>query len=124
LGVRAGLVLSALVALLAFVGLNPELSWVPEIPLLAVSVLIPLAGYAVTGFRGARRSRRISHGALAAAVAGAVSGLAGGLCFVISGKPLLNIPVGIALGCVAGAVWGSVGATVSLRSRHDSTVGR
>jgi hypothetical protein len=110
-------VLSAFVVLLGFVGLTPELSWVPEVPLLAVSVLVPLLGYAATGFRAERRSRRIRSGALASAVAGVVSGLAGGLTFVLFGKSLLNVPVGIALGCVAGAVWGTVGAIMSARSR-------
>jgi hypothetical protein len=110
-------VLSAFVILLSFVGLTPELSWVPEIPLLAISVLVPLVGYALTGFRAARRSARIGDGVVAGAVAGVVSGLAGGLCFVLFGKPLLNVPVGLVIGCVAGAVWGAVGAIVSARWR-------
>lgn len=109
--------LSVFVVLLAFVGLTPALSWVPEVPLLAVSVLIPLVGYAITGYRGGRRSGRVTSGAIASAVAGAVSGLAGGLAFVFYDKPLLNIPVGTALGCIAGAVWGAAGAVLSVRAK-------
>jgi hypothetical protein len=111
-------VLSFFVVLLAFVGLTPQFSWVPELPLLAVSVLIPLVGYTATGYWAQRRSRRIAGGVLAAAIAGVVSGLAGGLCFVLFGKSLLNIPVGIGLGCVAGAVWGAAGALLSIQLGH------
>ncbi len=106
------------VVLLAFVGLTPALTWVPEVPLLGVSVLIPLVGYAVTGYSAGKRSGRVASGVIASAVAGVVSGFAGGLSFVLFGKPLLNIPVGMALGCIAGAVWGGVGAIVSLRPRQ------
>lgn len=35
-GVRAGLVLAACVVVLAILGLDPSMSWVPEVPLLAV----------------------------------------------------------------------------------------
>jgi hypothetical protein len=117
LGLYAGIVLSAFVVLLAFVGLTPALSWVPEIPLLLVSVLVPLVGYAVTGYRAGRRSGRVTGGVIAGVVAGAVSGLAGGLSFVLFEKPLLNIPVGTALGCIAGAVWGAAGAVLGARAR-------
>jgi len=114
-------VLSTFVALLAFIGLTPELSWVPEAPLLAVSVLVPLVAYSVTGFRAERRSRSVGNSVVASAVAGLVSGLAGGLSFVLFGKSLLNVPVGLVLGCLAGAVWGAFGAIVSARSRKPPT---
>jgi len=112
-------VLSAFVVVLGFVGLTPELAWVPEVPLLAITVLVPLVGYSVTGFVAERHSRRIGNGVLAGAVAGVVSGLAGGLSFVLFGKSLLNLPIGVVLGCLAGAAWGAVGAIVSARSRKD-----
>jgi hypothetical protein len=114
----AGILLSAFVVLLAFVGLTPALSWVPEVPLLGVSVLIPLVAYTVTGYRAGRRSGRVASGVIASAVAGVVSGFAGGLSFVLFDKPLLNIPVGVALGCIAGALWGAIGAIVGLRPRQ------
>jgi len=107
-----------LVVGLAFVGLTPAFSWVPEGPLLGVSVLVPLVGYAVTGYRAGKRSGRVASGVIASAVAGVLSGFAGGFSFVLFDKPLLNIPVGIALGCIAGALWGAVGAMVSLRPRQ------
>jgi hypothetical protein len=117
LGIYAGVVLSAFVVLLAFVGLTPALSWVPEVPLLAVSVLVPLVGYAITGYHAGRRSGRVRGGVIASTVAGAVSGFAGGLSFVLYDKPFLNIPVGIALGCIAGAVWGAAGALLGVPAR-------
>jgi len=92
---------------------------VPEVPLLAVSVLVPLLGYAMTGARAERRSGHIRSAVLASAVAGVVSGFAGGLTFVLFGKSLLNVPVGTVFGCVAGAMWGGVGAILSARSRCD-----
>ena len=110
--------LSGFVLLLAFIGLTPALSWVPEVPLLVVSVLIPLLGYSITGHRAGTRSGRVISGVIAGAVAGAVSGFAGGLSFVAFDKPVLNIPVGIALGGTAGAVWGAIGAILGARSRH------
>jgi ABC-type uncharacterized transport system permease subunit len=106
------------VVLLAFIGLTPALSWVPEVPLLVVSVLIPLVGYAITGYRAGMISGRVTSGVIASAVAGAVSGFVGGLSFVAFDKPVLNIPVGIVLGGTAGAVWGAIGATLGARSRH------
>jgi MFS family permease len=117
-------VLSAFVVVLGFVGLTPELAWVPEVPLVAITVLVPLVGYSVTGFLAERHSRRIGNGVLAGALAGVVSGLAGGLSFVFFGKSLLNLPVGVVLGCLAGAACGAVGAIVSARSRkgRDTSV--
>jgi hypothetical protein len=117
LGIRAGLALSAFVVLLALVGLAPAFSWVPEAPLLAVSVLVPLVAYAITGVRAARSSGLVRDGVAAGAVAGIISGFVGGVAYVFFGKSLLNVPVGLALGCIAGAFWGGVGAIVSVRSR-------
>jgi hypothetical protein len=102
------------VVLLAFVGLAPAFSWVPEAPLLAVSVLVPLVAYAITGVQ---RSRLVRDGVAAGAVAGITSGFVGGVAYVFFGKSLLNVPVGLALGCIAGAFWGAVGAILSVRSR-------
>jgi hypothetical protein len=119
LGIRAGILISAVVVLLAFVGLTPSFSWVPETPLLVIAVLVPIAGYVLTGALGGRRSGRLSSGVVSSAIAGVVSGFAGGLSYVLFGKPVLNIAVGVALGFVAGTVWGAIGAIVSLRNRTD-----
>ena len=72
---------------------------------MASPFLVPLVGYAVTGYRAGRRSGRVASGMIASAVAGVVSGVAAGLSFVLFDNPPLNIPVGMALGCTAGAVW-------------------
>jgi hypothetical protein len=120
LGIRAGIALSVFVVLFAFVGLAPEFSWLPELPLLAISVLVPLVAYTITGISAARRSGRVRNGVVAGAVAGIISGVVGGLLYVLFGKSLLNIPVGLALGCIAGAVWGAVGAIVSVRFGRPS----
>ena len=122
LGIRGGIVLSAFVILFAFLGLSPELSWLPEVPLLVASIVVPLVGYSVSGFLAARHSRRTGDGVVAGALAGIVSGLTGGLCFVLFGKSPLNVPVGVVLGCTAGGVWGAVGAIVSARSRRASRI--
>jgi hypothetical protein len=105
------------VVLLAFVGLAPAFSGVPGAPLLAVAVLVPLVAYAIAGVRAARSSGLVRDGVAAGAVAGIISGFVGGMAYVFFGKSLLNIPVGLGLGCVAGAFWGAIGAIVSVRSR-------
>jgi hypothetical protein len=120
LGIRAGIAVSAFVVLIAFVGLAPEFSWVPELPLLAISVLVPLVAYAITGVRAARRSGHVRNGVGAGAVAGIISGFVGGLSYVLFGKSLLNIPVGLALGCIAGVFFGGAGAIVSVRFGRPS----
>ena len=123
MGIRAGLALSIFVVLIAFVGLTPAFSWVPEGPLLALSVLVPLVAYTITGVRAARRFGRVRDGAAAGAVAGTISGLVGGVSYVLFGKSMLNIPLGLAIGCAAGAFWGAAGAIVSARSRHKERLG-
>ena len=116
-GTRAGAALAACVVVLAVVGLTPSLSWVPEVPLLAVATLLPLFVLGLTGVRVGLRSRRMLGGLLAGAVAGAISGAVGGITYVWFGKPLLNIAVGLALGTVGGAVLGALGAQLAVRRR-------
>src|SRR5256885_5666416 len=82
LGVRAGIALSVFVVLFAFAGLAPEFAWLPEVPLLAISVLVPLVAYSITGGRAARRSGRVRDGVVAAAVAGIICGIVGGVSYV------------------------------------------
>ena len=108
-GTRAGAMLAAFAVALAFVGLSPSFSWVPEIPLLAVATLVPLSVFATTGFRAGRQSGRVVDGLAAGAVAGAISGAVGGLSYVYFGKPALNIVVGLALGTIGGGVVGALG---------------
>jgi hypothetical protein len=114
-GARAGAALGACVVVLAVIGLTPSLSWVPEAPLVTVAVLLPLFVYMLTGFRAGRRSRRIADGLVAAAIAGAISGGIGGLSYVLFGKSLMNIPIGLALGALGGATFGAIGAQVGVR---------
>src|SRR5947208_3247512 len=45
-GVRGGSALAIAVILLALLGLTPSLRWIPEIPLIAVAIAVPVAGYA------------------------------------------------------------------------------
>jgi hypothetical protein len=116
-GLRIGLVLGGCVVVLAVVGLAPSFSWVPEVPLLAMAVVLPIAAYALAGSRAVVRARRWSDGLVAGAVAGALSGAIGGVSYVLFGKPLLNIAVGVVLGMLGGALVGSAAATVALRRR-------
>src|SRR6266550_7441499 len=105
-GVRGGIVLSIAVILLAILGLTPSLRWIPEVPLIAVAIAAPVAGYALTGYVAGRRSGRLAAGALAGAVAGGISGTVGGIAYVVFGKALLNIVVGLLLGVIAGGILG------------------
>jgi hypothetical protein len=107
------------VIVLAVVGLSPQFSWVPEVPLLAVAVLVPIVGYLMTGMSAGRRTQRVRGGVAAGATAGVISGVIGGVCYALFGKSLLNIVVGLGLGLVAGALWGMLGAVVSLRAREE-----
>src|SRR2546430_3987000 len=77
-GVRGGIVLSIAVILLAILGLTPSLRWIPEVPLIAVAIAAPVAGYALTGYWAGRRTGRTAAGVLAGAVAGGMSGGVGG----------------------------------------------
>ena len=114
-GARTGIALGICVVALALVGLTPSFSWVPELPLLAVAVLLPVFVYWLAGFRVGLRSRKVIDGLFAGSVAGAISGAVGGLSYVWFGKPLLNVLVGLALGTLAGAVLGALGALVAVR---------
>jgi len=122
-GLRAGVALGACVVVLAIVGLTPSLSWIPEVPLVGGAIVLPIATYGLTGYRTGKRSGRLVAGTIAASLAGAISGAVGGVAYVLFGKPVLNILVGVLLGAVGGAVVGTAGARLSQRtcavSRHD-----
>ena len=107
----------AVVAILfAVAGLSPSLTWVPEVPLLAAAVLLPVAIIGVTGFRAGARSTRLPAGTLAGALAGAIGGFVGGVSYVVFGKPALNIAVGLVAGAIAGGAIGTTGALFSRRT--------
>ena len=114
-GVRAGAALGVCVAVLAVIGLS--LSWVPELPLLGVAILLPLAVFGLTGFLAGQRTKRIVGGLLAGAVAGVIGGGVGGLSYVFFGKSLVNIAVGLLLGALAGGAAGAVGAELGIARR-------
>ena len=115
-GVRTGLALSACVVVLAILGLTPSMSWIPEVPLVGVAILLPLAGYGLTGYRVGKRSGRTLAGALAGSLAGVISGSVGGVAYVIFGKSVLNVAVGLLLGGVGGAIAGAAAARLSRRT--------
>jgi hypothetical protein len=115
-GVRAGLALGLCVGVLAILGLAPSMSWIPEVPLLGVAILLPLAVYGLTGYRAGKRSGRTLAGAMAGSVAGAISGGVGGVAYVIFGKSVLNVAVGLLLGAVGGAIVGAAAARLSRRT--------
>jgi hypothetical protein len=114
-GVGVGVGLSVCVVGLAFLSLSPTLSWIPEAPLLAAGLLLPLIAFGLAGYRAGRRSGRLVVGALAGAVAGAIAGGVGGLSYVFFGKPVLNVVVGLMLGSVTGALVGAAAASVGRR---------
>ncbi len=114
-GVRAGAVLAALVILFAILGLTPSLSWIPEVPLLTVAGVMPIAVLTMTGYRARKSSGSILMGAIAGATAGAIGGCAGGVAYVLFGKPAFNVVAGAIVGVAAGAALGAVGAIVAAR---------
>jgi len=93
------------------------MSWVPELPLVGVAIVLPLFVFGLTGFRAGQRTHRIVGGLLAGAVAGVISGGVGGLSYVIFGKSLVNIAVGMLLGALAGGVAGAIGAELGTARR-------
>jgi hypothetical protein len=105
--------------LFAVVGLSPSLAWVPEVPLLAAAVLLPIAIIGVAGFRAGARTRLLPAGSLAGSLAGAMGGFVGGVSYVFFGKPALNIAVGLVAGAVAGAAIGTMGALLSRRTARS-----
>jgi hypothetical protein len=116
----AGAALGACVVVLAVLGLTPSLSWLPEVPLVGSAVLLPVAACGVAGWRAGSRSGHVLGGALAGAVAGSVGGGVGGVAYVLFGKPLLNVVIGLLLGALGGAVVGVAGAFLVGASRSGS----
>lgn len=119
-GVASGVVLGACVIVLAILGLTPSLSWIPEAPLVGVAVLLPLAVCGLTGFRVGLRDGRVAPGAVAGALAGSIGGVVGGMCYVLFGKPLLNIAGGLLLGSIGGGAAGAAGALLSRSAPRES----
>ena len=60
LGIAGGLLLALFAVVFAILGLTPSLSWIPEVPLLAGAVIIPVAILMVTGHRAYARTRDIA----------------------------------------------------------------
>jgi hypothetical protein len=48
-GARSGAILASCAVVFAVLGLTPALSWIPEVPLLAAAVVIPVAILGWTG---------------------------------------------------------------------------
>jgi hypothetical protein len=118
-GLTGGIAMGMAAVMFAVVGLLPSLSWVPEVPLLAAAVVVPFAIIGIAGFRAWARSRRVVAGAMAGGLAGAIGGLAGGVSYVVFGKPVVNIAVGLAAGAMAGAAIGTMGALLSRRTARS-----
>ena len=114
------MVLGVCVVLLAILGLTPSLSWIPEVPLLMAAVLLPVAACVLTGLRVGWQAGVFLPGAVGGAITGGIGGGLGGLSYVLFGKPLLNIMVGLFAGLAGGAVAGAVGALIAVRRREAS----
>jgi len=109
--------MSAFAVVLAVLGLTPSLSWIPEVPLLTVAILLPIVAYGLAGYKAGLGAGRLLAGLLAGALAGGISGAVGGACYVLFGKPAFNLLAGFCLGVIGGAVVGTVGALIALRRR-------
>ena len=114
-GVGPGIGLAVLAILFAILGLTPSLSWIPEIPLLAVAASVPIALLLATGYLAWKSFRITQMAATAGAAAGGIGGGAGGVAYVVYGKPAVNVVVGTIVGIAAGAALGTVGAWVAAR---------
>jgi hypothetical protein len=114
-GVRAGAVLAALAILFAILGLTPSLSWIPEVPLLTIAGVMPIAVLTVTGYRAWKSSGLILMSAIAGGTAGGIGGCAGGVAYVLFGKPAVNVVAGTIVGVVAGVALAAVGALVAAK---------
>ena len=93
-GVRAGIVLAVFAIWFGILGLTPSLSWIPEVVLLTVAGIVPIALLTVTGYMTFKTSRMILAGAIAGATAGGIGGFAGGVTYVIFGKSAFNVVAG------------------------------
>ena len=82
-GGRAGLLLGGFVLLMAVLGLAPAFAALPELPLVGLTLAVPVVGYALSGWRAARRAGRVAAGPLAGALAGATSGAVAGLASLV-----------------------------------------
>jgi hypothetical protein len=117
-GLRGGAGLGACVVVLAVLGLSPSLAWIPEVPLLATAVVVPVAVLGLPGYRATQRDPRLRAGAIAGGLAGAIGGTVGGLAYVVFSKPLLNVAVGLVVGLAGGAILGVLPMLLmTLRSR-------
>jgi hypothetical protein len=114
-GARAGAVLAVFAILFSILGLTPSLSRIPELPLLTIAALVPIALLLVTGYRARKRFGSILMGAIAGATAGGIGGCAGGVAYVVFGKPVFNVVAGTIVGIAAGAALGAAGALVASR---------
>lgn len=116
---RGILGLSTAAVALAVAGLTPGLSWIPEVPLLILAALVPIVILAWTGLSLERQGVSIGGAALGAGIVGAVGGLVAGLAYVLFGKSLLNVPVGLVAGLAAGALSGGLAAAIArIRQRR------
>ena len=114
-GVAGGLLLALFAVVFAILGLTPSLSWIPEVSLLAVAVIVPVAILLVTGHRAYARTLNVVASMLAGSLAGALGGLTGGVSYVVAGKSAVNVVAGLLAGVVGGGFLGCIGAMVARR---------
>ena len=94
LGTAGGLLLALFAAVFAILGLTPSLSWIPEVPLLAAAVIVPVAIMVVTGHNAYARTLDVVAAMLAGSLAGALGGLTGGVSYVVAGRSAVRLPRG------------------------------
>ncbi len=118
-GLSGGAALGVFAAVFAALGLTPSLSWIPEVPLLGIGILVPVLILVRTGYRTGGRGATVAAGAIAGALAGAAGGLVAGIAYVLYGKPLVNLPVDMVFGAVGGAVLGAARTLLSRRTHRS-----
>jgi hypothetical protein len=95
-------------------GLTQAFTWIPEVPLVGTAIVLPMAVLIWTGFRAETRSGRLIAGPLSGALAGVIGGGAAGIIYLLTGKPALNVAVGLVAGALFGAAFGFAGAALGL----------
>ena len=114
-GIAGGLLLALFAVVFALLGLTPSLSWIPEVPLLAAAVIIPVGILLVTGHRAYAMTLDTVAAMLAGSLAGALGGLAGGVSYAVAGKSAVNVVAGLLAGAVGGGFLGWAGALLARR---------
>ena len=120
-----GAIVGVFAVVFAVLGLNPsldlgvvdgpDLTWIPEVPLLVIAAVASAAILLLTGFRAYRATRHTVSGLVSGAFAGVLGGIVGGVAYLAYGKSAFNVVAGPLAGAIAGGFFGAIGAVAARR---------